>query len=102
MRVLDFKVNKQTISKHGDFSGLIAGTRGYLRARFAFSSEWANSKRVAVFSCADGEFPVLLKGNMCDVPDEAAACLSFKVRVVGRHDNDTMTSSRVTVIQRRY
>lgn len=102
MRVLEFAVDKQNITKRNDFSGLIAGSKGYLKARFSFSSEWNGYRKVAVFTCKTGEYPVLINGCMCDVPDEAAACNSFKVHVVGRRGNETMTSGRVTVIQRRY
>lgn len=102
MHTLQFRVDKQTLTKQDGFDGLVAGTRGYLRARFAFSTDWAGHRKVAVFSCAAGEFAVLISGNICDVPDEVAACSSFKVRCVGRSDTSTLTSTRVTVIQRRY
>ena len=30
MRILQFKVTGQNLSKDGDFSGIVAGTKGYL------------------------------------------------------------------------
>ena len=41
MRTLKFKVDGQIITKHPDcdFSNLVPGTEGYLRAEFIFSDE---------------------------------------------------------------
>lgn len=36
MRILQFRINGQKLSKDGDFSGLIAGTKGYLYAAYNF------------------------------------------------------------------
>jgi hypothetical protein len=101
-RVLDFSVDKQKLSKTGDFSGLVAGSQGYLLARFATSSDWLGYIKAAVFTCEQGEFPERVIGGTCKVPDEAAACSSFKVHMVGRKGDTTIKSSRVTVIQRRF
>lgn len=103
MHNLVFVVNKQNIEKREGFDGLVAGTKGYLQARFVFSSDWAGYRKVALFTCRNGEYPVLLSNTgTCPVPDEAAACSSFKVRIIGRRTDDTVTSGRVTVIQRRH
>lgn len=104
MRVLDFVVNKQNISKAPDcdFSGLIMGSSGYLQARFTFSPEWAGYRKAAVFTCRTGKYPVLVKGCVCNVPDEVAACSSFKVQVVGKRGDEVLPSGPVTVIQRRH
>lgn len=101
MRILEFDVDKQKMTKQGDFSGLIAGSKGYLKARFSFSSEWNGYRKAAVFKCPTGEYPVLINGCMCDVPDEAAACTSFKVHVVGKRGGEMIKCAHVTVIQRR-
>lgn len=103
MRLLDFVVDKQSICKstNCDFTGLVAGTKGYLYARFGFSAEWRSIKKVAVFKCDSGEYPVIIKHGMCRVPDEVAAATSFKVTVIGRNNNKTMTCSHATVVQRR-
>lgn len=103
MRTLKFSVDKQKLTKQGDFTGLVAGTSGYLQAQFGFSADWSGYRKAAVFTCRDGaEHPVLITGGTCMVPDEAAACDSFKVHVVGRRGDEELRSSRVTIIQRRY
>lgn len=103
MHTLAFGVNKQRLEKHEGFEQLVAGTSGYLRAAFSFSSDWVIYRdRVAVFTSRDvGERRVDIVNNACMVPDEIAACMSFKVHVEGTsRDGATMRSGRVTVIQR--
>ena len=39
MRTLQFKVIGQSLSKDGDFSGLIAGTKGYLYTAYNFDEQ---------------------------------------------------------------
>ncbi len=39
MRILQFQINGQKLSKDGDFSELIAGTKGYLYAAYNFNGE---------------------------------------------------------------
>ena len=41
MRRLIFAVTGQQLAKHGDFAGITAGSKGYLRCRFELSDpEW--------------------------------------------------------------
>lgn len=104
MRVLDFDVNNQKITKSPkcDFGGLVVGSSGFLYARFNFSHEWVGYKRVAVFTCKSGEYPVMIQAGICEIPPEVLACNSFKVSVVGKRGDSMLPSNRVTVIQRRY
>lgn len=102
MRVLDFAIEKQNIRKHGDFTGLVAGSKDYLQARFSFSSEWNGYRKAAVFTCQTGEYAEPINGCMCKVPNEVAAQCSFKVHVVGRRGDEGLLSARATVIQRRF
>lgn len=39
MRILQFQINGQKLSKDGDFSELIAGTKGYLYAAYNENTE---------------------------------------------------------------
>lgn len=45
MRTLQFKVSGQSLSKDGNFSGIVAGTKGYLWLYFDFDPEWAGCKK---------------------------------------------------------
>lgn len=88
-RTLEFDVTRQKITKTKgcDFSHLIAGTSGYLKAKFNFSDEghaWAGCVKAVSFWKNGVEYPVLLDENgCCDIPDEIANGRSFYVSVTG-------------------
>lgn len=86
MRILDFNVSGQKIQKNTacDFTDIVAGSKGYLRARFDFSTDWAGCKKVAVFVSHGQEYPVAIMNNICDIPDEALIGKTVKVYVLGR------------------
>ena len=84
MRVLRFNAAGQTLSRDPSciFSGIMAGSKGYLRALFYFSKDWAGCKKVAVFSHKGKEYPVPLdKAGYCDVPEEVLAGSPVPVQV---------------------
>lgn len=56
MRILKFKVENQKIYQDPscDFTGLVKGTSGYLKAFFSFSPEW-NGCKIAASFLADGQ-----------------------------------------------
>lgn len=85
MRVLNFKINGQKLEKIGDFSGIIRGSRKYLKCHFDFvDGEWLTMTRIAVFEWGNTEYPVLLKtDNTCLVPDEVTDYSCFKLKIVG-------------------
>ena len=105
MRTLKFIVDGQTIKPdpNCDFSGLVPGTEGYLRAEFAFSPEWSNCVKVAAFYSVMGReyAPQLLKdGVSCDIPTEALAKRVFKVAVAGVGAGDKkLKTNKVAVSQ---
>ena len=86
MRTLDFIATGQTLKRDplGDFTGIVAGSSGYLRARFRFDRDWAGCKKVAVFTCKGKDYPVPLELNMCEIPAEALTGSAVQVYVVGR------------------
>lgn len=94
MRVLDFIVTQQTLTRDPlcDFSGLVAGSRGYLSARFRFCKEWAGCKRVAVFVTGGKEYPVPLVNNMCEIPAQVLTCSTVQVYVVGQRGTVRITT----------
>lgn len=87
MRTLEFQVNQQQLKKKPgcDFSGIVSGTSGYLRAVFSFSEEWDGCKKVASFYDTEGnEFAVLLDdNNSCEVHEDALNGNFFEVDVTG-------------------
>ena len=99
MRTLQFKVSGQSLSKDGDFSGLIAGTKGYLYAAYIFDSEWGGCKKAAVFSRYGEEHPVPIVNGKCAVPDEITGCKRWKVYLVGEKAGYRITTNEVEVRQ---
>ena len=89
MRVLDFLITGQRIAcdPRCDFTGIATGTRGYLQARFRFSSDWTKCKRVAVFRCRGKEHPVAVINGVCTIPEEALLGSRVEVHVVGQRDD---------------
>lgn len=103
MRVLKFIINGQKIEKDPacDFSGIIAGTEGYLWAEFSVSQEYAGCRMAAVFSCLGKEYPQPIMNGMCKIPEEALKWDKFCVRVVGQKENYRITTGEIKVNQER-
>ena len=104
MRTLVFNVKGQMIEKSPscDFSGLVAGTDGYLKAKFLFSEDWNGFAKVGAFlSKDDKEFPpcVISKDGECNIPKEALMYHEFKVKVYGKRDGVTITTRPITIKQ---
>lgn len=103
MRTLKFIIAAQAITKDPDcdFSGIVAGTEGYLRAEFSVSGEWAGCRMAAVFSCMRKEYPRPIKNGRCVIPAEALTWDNFGVRVVGQRENYRITTNEIKIKQER-
>ena len=104
MRTLKFIVEDQIIKKdpNCDFSNLVPGTEGYIRAEFSFSNDWAGCKKVAAFySILGHEFEprILEDGKSCLIPKEALQKEKFSIRVIGRAKNLKIITGKIIVIQ---
>lgn len=105
MRTLKFIVDDQIITQdpNCDFSGLVPGTEGYLKAEFSFSPEWNDCVKLASFYSAMGKEytpKVLMDGKSCIIPTEALAKKTFKVQVIGGTPyNVKLTTNKVNVVQ---
>ena len=104
MRTLKFIVDGQSLRPDPgcDFSGLVPGTEGYLKAEFSFSPEWNGCLKVAAFySMLGKEYPpaVLKDGKTCMIPAEALKKKSFKMKLIGKSNNYKITTSAITVEQ---
>lgn len=86
-RTLEFRADKQKLSKNPgcDFSNIVAGSTGYLRAKFYFSEEWDGTMKAASFFSAESEeHAVLLDENdECDIPAEVLSGKYFLVSMLG-------------------
>lgn len=93
MRVLEFNVEYQRLIKKPecDFSNIVAGTVGYLKAKFYFyKGGWDDCVKIASFWIKDDqtgemkEYAVALdEHNECVIPKEVLAKESFWVSMLG-------------------
>lgn len=102
-RILEFTVEKQRLTrKRGcDFSGIVAGSVGYLTAKFEFSSEWDNCAKVANFEAEGLEpMPVLLdKNGFCLIPSQVLKGDRFSVYILGGKPGYRIETGKLKVRQ---
>lgn len=104
MRTLEFFVNVQRITKNPDcdFSGVAAGTKGYMYAKFSFSAEWDGFEKAASFFAEGKEYPVVLdEDDACEIPSEALLGTLFFVGVTGKMNEKILTTNTCAVYQKR-
>ena len=104
MRTLRFIVKGQIIEPDPscDFSGLVPGTVGYLKADFAFSEEWNGCTKVAAFySLLGKEYPpqILADGRSCFIPKEALAKQTFTMKVIGQRSDFKIGTNKIAIKQ---
>jgi proteasome assembly chaperone (PAC2) family protein len=104
MRTLRFIVDGQLIKPdpNCDFSGLVPGTEGYLKAEFVFSPEWTGCAKVASFYSVLGEEfapQVLVDGKSCIIPARALKNRIFKIKVLGKRNDYVIRTNKVEVNQ---
>lgn len=103
MRTLKFIVEGQIIRPDPscDFSGLVPGSEGYLRAEFSFSKDWVNTIKVVSFSRHNTEFTpkALSDGVSCEIPPDALKNRYFQISVLGKRGDFVLTTNKVTIQQ---
>lgn len=104
MRILEFNVQKQRLIKdrNCDFSGLVAGSVGYLHAKFSFSeNEWGDcSIKIARFWLGEKEHAMVLdNNNCCEIPPEVLTGNIFQVSVVGAASGYKIETNKINVRQ---
>lgn len=105
MRTLNFVLDGQRLMKDKDcdFSNIVAGSVGYLKAKFQFSSEWSGCRKAASFWVGEEEHAVMINAqNECVIPSDALKNDSFKVSVTGMKDGYQITSSKIKIKQEVY
>lgn len=86
MRTLNFIIEGLSIRKDPqcDFSGIVPGTKGYLRATFKFDSDWSGCEKMVVFSRFGIErIPIRVINNSCEIPSDVLLRRSFKLKIIG-------------------
>jgi len=108
LRTLEFEVTKQRLKKRPtcDFSGLVAGSVGYLHAKFNIEdSDWRNCpKIIARFWIGDKghekEYAKLLNTTyQCEIPPEVLTEEKFGVSVLCVNNTYQIETNKVYVRQ---
>lgn len=101
MRTLKFIVNGQGLKKDPacDFSGIVKGTKGYLKASFSLSSEWNGCKVAASFWKLNKEHAAPVIGNECEIPEEVLTYDNFYVQLTGVRPGYRIKTTKVLVTQ---
>lgn len=104
MRILEFDVKQQRLTKKMgcNFSGLVAGSIGYLHAKFHFSeNEWDKcAVRIARFWIGTQEHAKSLdENNSCVIPPEVLVGSKFEVSVIGATPGYQIETNKITVRQ---
>lgn len=102
MRTLKFNVTGQHVKKNPkcDFSYIVPGSVGYLKAAFKFSKDWDGCVKVASFWLDDKEYAVRLdEDNACVIPSEALTGEKFFVSVTGAKTGYKIKTDKTKVRQ---
>ena len=103
MRILKFIVSGQRIRPDPacDFSGIVPGSKGYLKAVFTFDSEWDGCEKIAEFRRynVDKCTPVRLIGNSCIIPEEELVNRCFYVDIIGIRPGFRIKTGKLEVRQ---
>jgi hypothetical protein len=103
MRILEFNVDKQRLNKRPgcDFGDLVAGSVGYLYAKFHFQDEWTRcSTKIARFWIGTQEHAKHLDDNdCCEIPEEVLTGKKFEVSVIGAAPGYKIETNRINVRQ---
>lgn len=99
MRTLKFRITGQNIKPDGDFTGIVRGSKGFLKAKFDFSNEWQGCKKAASFWKYGREYAVPIIGSECDIPEEALTGICFGVSVTGVGNGFRITTNKCSVKQ---
>ena len=103
MRTLEFEVKGQKMIKKADcdFTNIVAGSNGYLRAKFYFEpDDWLDCKKVAGFWSGGKEYAAILDGeDSCVIPKEALTRHYFLVQVTGANEYRRIKTTKTEVSQ---
>lgn len=103
MRTLVFSVKGQRLTQKPtcDFTGIVPGTVGYLRAQFEFDSDWDGCNIAASFfnDKQEEEWAFPVKDNVCMIPAEVLNGYIFYVSVTGKRKDYKILSNKLMVRQ---
>lgn len=103
MRDLVFDINGQVLSKSPtcDFSGIVRGSRGYLRCKFNFSNDWNGYDKAIEFQTKDDNEFFLMNGNTIFVPDKIANSWYFKIKLYAVESKSPVFPTNTVMVKQR-
>lgn len=103
MRELDFIVNGQTLMKDPlcDFTGLVAGTKGYLKLYFEFSPAWKNYKKAVRVKADSTVSYIPIENGYANLDDFSAAHTRLTISVKGVDGDKVLTTDSVVISQKK-
>ena len=101
MRTLVFNVKAQRIEKDPacDFKGIVAGSNGYLEAKFNVDAAWRGCRLAADFIVGDTPHGVKLEGGVCKIPADALTGPVVGVRLKGMRRDYAISTNVVSFRQ---
>lgn len=101
MRTLKFIVTGQniTLDPSCDYTGLVAGSVGYLRAEFRTDAAWNGCKVAASFWRGKTEHAVAVARGACIIPAEALTREMFGVSLTGARAGYRINTNKIFVHQ---
>lgn len=101
MRLLKFNVTRQKIEKDPecDFEHIVSGSKNYLKAYFNLPEDWYNCPVAASFWRGKEEYAVILKDNMCNVPEEVLAYPTFRVSLTCMKGKQQIPTNKLLIRQ---
>lgn len=101
MRVLEFKVDKQSLKQdpNCDFTKIVAGSKNYLKAHFTFSDDWADYKKAVSFWRGKEEYARILRNDECMIPEEVLNGRTFAISLLGQKGDIQIPTNRILVRQ---
>lgn len=101
MRLLKFNVHGQKLEKDPgcDFENIVAGSKNYLKTYFNLPEDWQNCAIAASFWRGKEEYAVILKDNMCEVPEEVIVYPTFRVSLTCMKGKQQIPTNKILVRQ---
>lgn len=103
MKDLEFVVSGQTLTSSGDLSGIIRGSKNYLRAVVKFDDpDWMRCTGVvAAFKNRGSWVYVPINNGSCMVPDEVSDLRQLEFKLLGRtNTGGIITTNTIKIFQR--
>ena len=103
VRTLEFVIDGQRLKKdpNCNFSGIVAGSKGYLTCHFTFSSEWKGLNKAVIFKDGDKKIYEPIKYDACKVPDEITDSSRIHIQIAGKDDAMFLQTNDAVIIQKK-